>query len=223
MTKRELVATFQREITKWGEQNLRVFSWRCTQDPYKILVAEVLLQHTTAGQVATVFPIFIEAFPTVDDLSKASLGRIQRIIHPLGKLHRAGNLRSIAATISRKHKGIVPDRMVDLLALPGIGRYSASVILDAAYGFNHPIVDSGINRVFSRFFKTEWSSEQARKAAGPWDFARKVVPRKSVYWFSLHLLDFAAIVCIKRNPRCHRCPLSASCPSTEYDERPPRS
>ncbi len=214
MTPRATVALFRNRITAWGRTHKRDFPWRRTRNPFALLVAETMLQHTSARQVASVFPTFLKKFPTPEQLAHARLADIQRVLRPLGKAHRALDLRNNASTLLDRHQGRVPRSYEQLLELRGIGRYSSLVILNAAFGEGHPVVDSNINRVFCRFFSTRWSAEDVKRRPEPWNFAAAVVPDKGVNEFNLYLLDFAAMVCTVRRPKCQICPLASACPSS---------
>lgn len=211
------VRVFRNRISRWGHENVRDFPWRRTCDPYALLVAEVLLQHTSAQQVSSSFPMFMRKFSTASKLARACVPDIERVIKRLGKLHRARDLKKMAIMLLDRHKGKVPSTLVDLLELPGIGRYSAAAVLNAAFGEGLPVVDSNISRVFRRFFLTSWSAEDIKRKPEPLEFTSTIIPKTRTHQFNLYMLDFAALVCVDGKPNCQICPLFSVCPSRIED------
>ncbi len=125
-------AVFTRRLKRWGAENRRAFPWRETSDPFRILVAEVLLQRSRGKTVAAVYEELFRRWPDAHALSRARTPSIASVIRPLGLVKRAETLRSLAAEVVRL--GGVPDTLDGLLALPGVGRYAASATLAVGFG-----------------------------------------------------------------------------------------
>jgi A/G-specific adenine glycosylase len=195
---------------KWGETNRRNFVWRKTCEPYKILIAELLLQRTVAEQVEPIYIKFLKRFPSIEDLSNAKVSEIAHLIKPLGLAYRAARLKRIAIEIARYHNGKIPSTKTGLLELYGIGNYVAHAVLCFAYGMDVSIVDTNVKRIVSRYFGLALTSE-SHKDETLWQLMQDLVPRGKAREFNWALLDFAKLVCKPRTPNIETCPLSASC------------
>ncbi len=129
---------FRRDLTRWGKANRRSFPWRETDDPFRILVAEVLLQRSRGKTVAKVFEQLFERWPDAASLARARVDTIEKVIRPLGLNKRAGTLKGMAAVVSGL--GEVPSTLDGLLALPGVGPYAAGATLAVAFDKRAPVV-----------------------------------------------------------------------------------
>ncbi len=136
-----------------GTQKQRKFAWRDERDPFKILVAEVLLQRSRAGTVARVYDDLFERWPKLADLARASVPQIEAVIRPLGLVSRATRLKHLAARINEL--GEVPNSQTELEALPGVGRYAAGAALATTGRTASAPVDSVSARVYRRYFGSE--------------------------------------------------------------------
>ena len=186
----------------------RELPWRNTQDPYHILVSEIMLQQTQVSRVINKYNAFIRQFPNVYSLATAPSSEVIRAWSGMGYNKRAVNLHKAANIIVTDHNGEVPKSMDALLSLPGVGRYTASAISNFAFGFQLPVVDINIKRVLGRvdrgaLFDTD-------KLA--WETATKYFPSKETppEW-NQSLMDLGAMVCTARNPECESCPLVLNC------------
>ncbi|MBX4216158.1 A/G-specific adenine glycosylase, partial [Candidatus Parcubacteria bacterium] len=130
----------------------RVFPWRTTRDPYRILVAEVMLQQTQAPRVVEKYELFIRMFPNVRALARAPLPKLLRVWQGLGYNRRAIALKRAAEVIVKEHRGKVPRTYGDLVALPAIGPYTARAILAFAYDMPAPFIETNIRTVYIHFF-----------------------------------------------------------------------
>jgi A/G-specific adenine glycosylase len=210
------VHSFKREfaelLLEWWQSNKRDFPWRRTNDPYKILIAELLLRKTTARQVSNLFEKFLVSFPDAKALSKAQENEIKDLIKPLGMEHkRAPLLKKLASDLARKYSGQIPQSENDLISLPGVGRYVANAVLCFAYGKDVPLVDTNVVRVFQRVF--DFKSQKRRIKDDPtfWEFVAEAIPSGRARDFNLAVIDFANKVCKPRKPNCTECPLQAIC------------
>lgn len=199
---------FSRRLLSWGTHNQRKFPWREERDPFRVLVAEVLLQRSRARTVVPVYEELFERWPTPSDLALARVGQIEGVIRPLGLVRRAARLKLLAARIDEL--GGVPSSQAELEALPGVGRYAAGAALATMVGRTTAPVDSVSARVYRRYFGSEASTEPSEDV-GLWELVAQVVPAHRARDVNWAVLDIAATVCLLRNPRCTACPLETRC------------
>lgn len=205
---------FVSHILSWNEKAACSFPWRTTNDPYKILVSEMLLRKTTRHQVAEVFQIFFERFPTFLDLAKARASAIERVIRPLGMEHkRSFLLKNAAEEVMRKYEGRLPMKKEELLTLPGVGEYTANAVLCLSEGLALPLLDRNVARVLRRVFSLETTSLRIDHDEQLWLFSKTLLPDGRAREFNLAILDFAGLICKARNPECEKCPIRRSCGS----------
>jgi A/G-specific adenine glycosylase len=202
------VATFRRELIRWGRANQRSFPWRATDDPFRILVAEVLLQRSRGKTVAKVYDDLFRKWPTVAALSRARVPTIEAVIRPLGLIRRAGTLRALAREVVRL--GGVPRTMEGLLELSGVGPYAAGATFVVAFGGRAAVVDGVTARVYRRFFGIE-GSDAASSDRELWGLVDEATPSRNLRQWNWAVLDLASMVCLPKIPRCSSCPLAADC------------
>lgn len=151
ITRRE--KKFVGELIQWWAENRRSFAWRETRDPYKILLAEVMLRKTTTGQVAKLYERFLLKHPRPSDLLAAPIKELKKNLKPLGMYKvRAMQLKKMAKLLVHEHGGRVPRSKEELMALPGVKEYGANAVLCLAYGENVPFLDTNSARVLQRVF-----------------------------------------------------------------------
>jgi A/G-specific adenine glycosylase len=201
-------AEFVRRLQSWGRANRRSFPWRETRDPFRILVAEVLLQRSRGKTVAKVYEELFERWPDAEALAGARVPSIRSVIRPLGLIRRAEGLKALAAAVVGR--GGVPRTLDDLLALPGVGRYAASTTLAVAFGRRRGVVDGVTARVYRRYFGLP-GAEPASADDELWNFVEGVTPSRGVREWNWSVLDLAAAVCLPGSPRCEECPLQSDC------------
>jgi A/G-specific adenine glycosylase len=194
----------------------RRFPWRSTNDPYVVLVSELLLQKTPATRVAEVLKEFLKKWPSIQDLAAAELNDIERMIGTLGLTKRARFLKEVAVKIVEAHKGEIP-RGEALANLPGIGRYTANAIRCFAYGERVPIVDANVARVLKRYFGIR-GDKPAHGDESLWKLAHMILPQKKYREFNYGLLDTAAKYC-RPKPLCAGCPLKSHCSQVSIAQR----
>ena len=200
-----------RALLGWYVEHRRDLPWRRSLDPYSVWVSEMMLQQT---QVATVVPYFrrwMQRFPDVAALANAAESEVLHAWQGLGYYSRARNLQRAAALMVREHEGRVPDAVEALLALPGIGPYSAGAIASIAYGKAEPLVDGNVIRVLSRLFALRGDPNKNPLKTAIWAHARALVPAQEPGDFNQALMELGATVCTPRAPRCEVCPLSKQC------------
>ena len=192
----------------WGRQNRRSFPWRETDDPWRVLVAEVLLQRSRGKTVAKVYDELFRRWPDAAALSRAREASIASVIRPLGLVRRASTLRAMAREVDRR--GGVPVDPEGLMVLPGVGRYAANATLVVAFGKRAPVVDGVTARVYRRYLGLS-SELPATSDPKLWRKVDEATPRGSAREWNWAVLDLASQVCLPVRPRCHNCPLVERC------------
>ena len=202
------VPWFRRRLLAWGRRNRRSFPWRETDDPWRVLVAEVLLQRSRGKTVAKVFEELFRRWPDAAALSRAREASIASVIRPLGLVRRAATVRAMAREVARR--GGVPADPGGLLALPGVGRYAANATLVVGFGKRAPVVDGVTARVYRRYLGLP-SDLPATVDPELWERVDEATPRGSALDWNWAVLDLAAEVCLPSRPRCGDCPLVERC------------
>lgn len=199
-------------LSDWFAANARDFPWRRSRDPYRTLLVEFLLQQTRAETGLRYFERFVERFPTIQSLARASETEVLALWSGLGYYRRARNLHASAKRIVAEHNGRVPEDVAALDGLPGIGPYTAGAIASIAYDRPEPCIDGNQARVIGRILGARNAdSVSARKRIEAW--ARDLLGHGSPRILNQAIMDLGATVCVPIRPRCERCPLSAACRS----------
>ena len=211
--------TFVQVLLKWYEPNKRVFPWRNEElTPFQVLVAELMLQKTNATQVEKVFSNFIENYPDPSSVSKLKETFLSELLKPLGLYNRRARDLKKLADIIIKDNDIIPNSRKALLELPGVGEYIANAVLCFAFNNSVPIIDANVGRVMKRVFLFPVKSAPSRDK----ELTKRmetILPEKNFKEFNYAMLDFAALVCLPRNPKCIECPLNELCDSYQGDAR----
>ena len=202
---------FQANILNWYACNGRHLPWRDIDDPYKILIAEVLLQKTDVEKVKFVYEEFVNCWPSLQALSKARISSILKVIRPLGLRYKASRLKSTAKVIIGKFDGEIPEYEDNLLELPGIGRYIASAI--ECFAFNKPkaVLDTNIIRILTRVFGIKSDKNRPRDDPHLWHLTQALVPANNSKEYNWGLLDYGALVCKSKKPLCSECVFHNMC------------
>ncbi len=191
-------------VLAWGADDLRDLPWRRERDPWRILVAEVMLQQTQADRVIAKWTAFLVAFPTASACAAASLADVLRLWQGLGYPRRARNLHLAASVVVDQHGGRLPDDLGRLLALPGVGSYTARALLAFAFERDVAVVDTNIARILARSGGERLTPSRAQSAAD------ELVPAGHGWLWNQVFMDLGAAVC-RPTPRCDVCPLASSC------------
>ncbi len=204
---------FSRLVVQWqlccGRHDL---PWQNTRDPYRIWLSEVMLQQTQVTTVIAYFNRFIQQFPTVHHLARATESEVMRLWAGLGYYSRAKNLLACAQKICQDHGGFFPLKVSALIGLPGIGRSTAGAILSLSHFLAAPILDGNVRRVFARYFAIFGDTTSSKVQAQLWELAEALLPEdESVAAYNQGLMDLGAQVCTRRNPSCNICPLKVGC------------
>lgn len=190
-------------VLSWGEPRLRDLPWRQTRDPWLVLVSEVMAQQTQIGRVVPKWLDFVAAYPTPADCAAAPLGDVLRRWHGLGYPRRARALHAAAAEVARL--GGVPNELDALLALPGVGQYTARAVLAFAFELPAAVVDTNIARVLARLSGRRLSAREAQSLAD------RLLPLEHVWLWNQSLMELGSSLCRPQTPDCARCPLETSC------------
>ena len=201
----------QISLIKWGKKNWRSFPWRRTAGPYDVMVAEVMLQQTRASKVVNVYQAFRAAYPSFQKLAHSSLKEVEALIRPLGLLYRAKLLREIALAVVKQFDGKLPATKELLRQLPGVGEYISSAVACFALGQRCAILDTTILRAYQRVFKGINPAKQPWVTKELHSLAQLILPKTNVAKFNQYLLDFAALICTAKNPKCADCPINTIC------------
>jgi A/G-specific adenine glycosylase len=198
-------------LIHWYLQNKRDLPWRNNENPYHIWLSEIILQQTRVAQGTPYFSAFIERYPTVFDLAKAEEEEVLKLWQGLGYYSRARNLHSTAQFIVRELNGVFPYCYKDLLALKGIGEYTAAAIASFAYNENVATVDGNVYRVLARYFgiDTDISTSAAKKEFTA--LANELLPIGQANLFNQAIMEFGALQCVPKNPNCDACVVNDSC------------
>jgi A/G-specific adenine glycosylase len=200
-------------ILSWYGTSGRHLPWRGIKDPYRILLSEIMLQQTQVSRVLEKYPAFLQKFPTIRSLAAARQSDVVRAWQGMGYNNRAVRLSTLARTVVDEHSGRIPQNYDGLLALPGIGPYTARAVLSSAFGLAVPVVDVNVRRFFSRVFWRMPRCSSMRSEADIWRLAHKILPSRSAYDWNQALMDVGATVCTARAPRCPVCPVAGLCAS----------
>jgi len=219
-------------LLAWFATNARDLPWRRTLDPYAVWVSEIMLQQT---QVKTVIPYYerwMKELPEIAALARASSERIHKLWEGLGYYTRVRNMQKAARVIVEKHGGGFPTNFDEVLALPGIGRYTAGAICSIAFNQPAPILDGNVIRVLTRLFGIRENAREKETNARLWKLAEELVQaaslRPSIFdvrpsssgpcsALNQALMELGALICTPRQPRCEACPLAKRCVARRDD------
>lgn len=204
-------ARVRRGLLAWFAKNARDLPWRSEPTPYRVWVSEIMLQQT---QVATVLPYyarFMDSFPTINALATADEQVLLSHWEGLGYYRRARSLHAAAKLIVADHGGEFPLAFDDVLALPGVGRYTAGAILSISDGQKQPILEGNTQRVFSRWIALRGAPANALNNRLLWQVAEKMLPRKDAGTFNQASMELGALICTPKRPSCDQCPVATAC------------
>lgn len=198
---------FSRTIIEWYDDNKRDLPWRESADPYLIWISEIILQQTRVVQGYDYFVRFIKRFPDVRTLAEAEEDEVMKYWQGLGYYSRARNLHTAAKSMN----GVFPTTYPEVLALKGVGEYTAAAICSFAYGMPYAVVDGNVYRVLSRYFgiDTPIDSTEGKKLFAA--LANEMLDKKHPAVYNQAIMDFGAIQCTPQSPACLFCPLAGGC------------
>lgn len=214
------VSAFRRALVDWFCAEGRDYPWRRTSDPYAILVSEAMLQQT---QIATVlgrgyYERWMRAVPDWESLAAASEVEVLKLWEGLGYYNRARNLKKAAEVIVRECGGRFPEEPEAILALPGVGRYTAGAVLSFAYDRPAPIVDGNVARVLARIFACGEAVDAPSGQKLLWSWAERLVPESGARLFNSGLMELGQRICRPSAPECPVCPVQRFCAAFQRKE-----
>ncbi len=213
----DLPNRFNKRLIAWSEQVDRPLPWRQEPDPYRIWLSEILLQQTRAETVVAYYNRFLEAFPSVQELSIAPIETVLKLWEGLGYYNRARNLHKTAGIVHTEYGGQFPETYEGLLSLPGIGPYTAAAIASFAFGRPHAVVDGNVIRVISRLTALQEPVDHPATRGILQQWADQLMGKSDPAIYNQAIMDFGALQCIPKNPDCARCPFSPDCTAYVLD------
>lgn len=199
------------KLLAWYGEHARDLPWRRSRDPYAIWVAEIMLQQTRVEAALPYYRAFMDRFPTVQALAAASQQEVLRLWEGMGYYARARNLHRAAQIVVEQHGGQLPSDRAQLMALPGVGEYTASALRSFAFGADELALEGNLRRVLARLFEMQLDP---RSPSGERELRRlgeSILPRGRSSQFNQALMDLGAGICTPRSPRCDQCPLRENC------------
>ena len=207
---RKDISICRTKIIGWYKKNGRAYPWRETDDPFRILIAEMMLRRTKADQVVPVYEQFLKEYPDVDSLAVAKEEALEEILYPLGLKWRTPAFRLVAREVREKYQSRIPETREELTSLPGVGEYVAGAVLSIAYGKREWLVDSNVVRIFKRYFGIK-TSKEGRRDKHVIEIAKIYASGRDPGRATMGILDITALVCKPIKPDCERCPLTDRC------------
>ncbi|MFI1933220.1 A/G-specific adenine glycosylase [Streptomyces sp. NPDC020330] len=206
-------ASLHTPVIGWFEQHARDLPWRRPEaGAWGVMVSEFMLQQTPVSRVLPVYEQWLARWPRPADLAAEAPGEAVRAWGRLGYPRRALRLHGAAQAITERHGGDVPSEHAQLLALPGIGEYTAAAVASFAYGQRHAVLDTNVRRVFARAASGVQYPPNATTAAER-KLARALLPEedeRAARWAAA-TMELGALVCTARNEDCDRCPIASRC------------
>ncbi len=207
---REL-AISRKQLLEWFRQFQRDLPWRRTTDPYRIWLSEIMLQQTRVAAAIPYYERFLQRFPDVHALAAAPQEEVLRLWSGLGYYRRARNLQKAAQQIVAKHGGQFPARLDDVLALPGIGNYTAAAILSIGFGEKHAVLDGNVARVVARLGAIRGDLREPQRWQELQKNADRLLEPKSPGDWNQAVMELGATLCTPKSPQCLLCPVAQFC------------
>jgi|SRR6185312_8218528 len=198
-------------ILGWYAKHKRDLPWRNTKDPYKIWLSEIILQQTRVAQGMSYYLKFVEKYPTVTHLAKASEHEVLKLWQGLGYYSRARNMHHAAQHIQKHFKGKFPTKYDDIRALKGVGDYTAAAIASFAYKLPYPVLDGNVMRVYARYLGILSSIDSGPGKKLLQKAAIKLLPKKAPGTYNQAIMELGALCCTPKTPKCNECPLQSGC------------
>jgi len=204
-------AELRRRLLRWYARAKRDLPWRRARSPYRIWVAETMLQQTQVRTVLPYYRRFLRRFPSAKALAEAPLDAVLAVWAGLGYYGRARNLHRAAKEVRARHRGRIPRDRDGLLALPGVGRYTAGAVLSIAFNRPEPVVDGNVARVLCRLFAVDSDPAAGRTQTRLWTLAHALIAPRRPGDFNQAMMELGSLVCTSKEPACPRCPVATLC------------
>lgn len=209
--------SFTKTLTYWYSVHKRNLPWRATQDPYCIWLSEIILQQTQVAQGLPYYEAFVDQFPTVFELAKASEERVLKLWQGLGYYSRARNLHHTAKHIAHDLDGVFPNTYKGLLKLKGVGDYTASAIASICFNEKQAVVDGNVYRLLSRYYGIDTAINSSKGIKDFKILAQSLLPQTEIGNYNQAIMEFGAKQCKPKSPNCMVCPLQESCAASNTD------
>ena len=216
-------APFADDLLAWYQLNKADLPWRRDRDPYRVWLAEIMLQQTQVDTVIPYYARFIAAYPTIEALADAPLDAVLKRWEGLGYYSRARNLRRAARIVVERHDGQLPSEATELKKLPGIGPYTAGAISSIAFGRPAPLLDGNVMRLFARLLDLPDDISDKPVQERLWQQASDWLPSDQPGDYNQALMELGQRVCRPKQPRCVDCPIQSACAAYAagtVDQRP---
>lgn len=198
-------------LLEWYSQHARKLPWRDHPDPYAVWVSEIMLQQTRVETVISYFERWMELFPTVEALARASQQEVLAAWEGLGYYSRARNLHRAAQVVLEQHGGEIPADPAALRRLPGIGPYTAGAIASMSFGMDAAALDGNIRRELARVFDVRQPARSPQGERVLWELAQANLPPDRAGEYNQALMDLGSLICTPRSPDCQACPIEEGC------------
>lgn len=203
--------SFGTKLLNWHASIDRKLPWKASNDPYKIWLSEIIMQQTRVAQGTPYYLKFVESFPTIIDLANAEEDKVMKLWQGLGYYSRARNLHFTAKVVRDKYDGIFPTEYKEVLALKGIGKYTAAAIVSFAYGQEYPVVDGNVIRLIARYFGLTSAVDSTETLKKINELAIKLIKGNDPGDYNQAIMDFGALMCSPKSPNCIDCPFNNDC------------
>ena len=208
---------FRDRLLAWYRRHWRDLPWRKTTDPYHILVSEIMLQQTQVDRVLPKYAEWLDKYPSLEALATAPEQEVSDTWYPLGYNIRPKRLQTIARESVARYGGQLPADEETLLSFKGIGAYTAGAIRSFAFRERAAILDTNVARVLFRVFVGKGDPKSAATKRHLWRLSETLVPMRHVFDFNQALMDFGAMICVARKPKCLVCPMANGCRAFPFD------
>ncbi len=202
---------FSEQLLAWYSSSFRALPWRKTKNPYAIWLSEIILQQTRVEQGMKYYFAFLESYPTILDLANASQDDVLRLWQGLGYYSRARNLHATAIQVRDQYFGVFPSTYSEILALPGIGPYTAAAIASFAFNIPEAVVDGNVYRFLSRIFDIHTPIDSSKGQREFKLLAQSLLNPQNPGDFNQAMMEFGAMVCKPANPECLKCVFREQC------------
>jgi A/G-specific adenine glycosylase len=210
--------TFAKYLLRWAESHTRDLPWKGIKDPYKIWLSEIILQQTRVDQGMPYYHKFVANYPSVHDLARAAEDDVLKSWEGLGYYSRARNLHHTAKYISTTLNGVFPNDYKGLLALKGIGPYTAAAISSFAYEEKQAVIDGNVKRLVARILGITDPIESSSVLSLIEDFTKEAIQEVTPSIFNQALMDHGATICKPKNPFCTHCVFRKYCKAFQQDQ-----
>lgn len=203
--------TISKAIIKWYQAKARKLPWRDTKDPYLIWVSEIIMQQTRVEQGLDYYLRFVKKFPNVKSLSDATEDQVLKLWQGLGYYSRARNMMFASQQITEQFQGVFPSKHDDIIKLKGIGTYTAAAISSFSFDLPYAVVDGNVFRVLARYYGIDTPINTGKGQKEFSKLAQEILNPKLAATHNQAIMEFGALLCKPKNPKCTDCPLSTSC------------